>query len=170
MPRKFLPLPPLETLQQLFVYDESLPSSLRWRKDESQAGRIKTNGYWYVSIKRQYYLCHRIAYYLKTGINPGNNFVDHADRNPAVNSNLRLASQVQNTANTGKMKDRKYTSRYKGVSWHPTGKKWVAQIYSQGKSTYLGSFNCEHEAAIAYNNAAIAEWGEFAYVNEIEAS
>lgn len=52
-----------------------------------------------------------------------------------------------------------YTSRFKGVSHR--GCRWVAML----KRRYLGSFDTEVEAAMAYDSAASKEFGEFARLN-----
>jgi hypothetical protein len=46
------------------------------------------------------------------------------------------------------------TSHFKGVSWHKSQSKWVAQIQIDGKSTHLGYFDDEEAAARAYDEAA----------------
>jgi hypothetical protein len=168
MPRKFLALPSLDQLNELFELAEHSQSGLKWKANGKDAGIKKGVGYWYVSIKGQYYLCHRIIFFMRTGINPGENFVDHKNRNRGVNDELRLAQNHQNTANTGKRTDRKYTSKYKGVSWQKHAKRWIAQIETFEKARYLGSFLTEEDAAKAYNIAAKETWGEFAYLNEID--
>ncbi len=167
MPRKFLVLPPLEILEELFVLDSESPSGICYKETMLPAGRLKRNGYWYVSIKSKYYLCHRIVYFLINREDPGETFVDHAKRDSSININLRLATNAQNVMNTEKRKDKVYTSKYKGVSWHKGAKKWVAQFYTNGKSTYLGAFSTEEEAAIKYNEAVKNQWGEYAWLNEI---
>jgi hypothetical protein len=58
-------------------------------------------------------------------------------------------------------------SKYKGVTWHKKHKKWMAQIMCDRKKTHLGYFDCEIEAAKAYNSAALAAWGEFAGLNQL---
>jgi hypothetical protein len=47
-----------------------------------------------------------------------------------------------------------YKSRYIGVSWNKRRKKWDSKIRLQGKSSYLGSFTDEREAALSYDEAA----------------
>lgn len=105
---------------------------------------------------------------MQTKQNPENHFIDHANRERGINKNLRLASAGQNTANVPQRTDKDYTSAYKGVSWHKAASKWMAQVYHQEKSIYLGLFCTEEEAAIAYNEAAFKTWGEFAFLNEIK--
>jgi len=43
-------------------------------------------------------------------------------------------------------------------------------VYKNGrqKINYLGDFKSEVDAAKAYNKAALAAYGEFAYLNKIE--
>jgi hypothetical protein len=56
---------------------------------------------------------------------------------------------------------------FKGVSYHSDARKWRAQITSYGEHEHLGLFNTPEEAALAYNNAAIDHYGEFAFLNEV---
>ena len=46
------------------------------------------------------------------------------------------------------------TSRFKGVNWHKSHSKWKAKIKIDGKSTHLGYFDDEEEAASAYDVCA----------------
>jgi hypothetical protein len=112
---------------------------------------------------------------LITGIHTG---IDHVDGNGlnCQRYNLRKAGQPLNGANrrvplvyAGKPK----SSRYKGVTWFRTapGKgrdKWVAQIRVDRKVRKLGRFEVEEDAARAYNAAAMAAWGEFCLLNEVQ--
>jgi hypothetical protein len=56
-------------------------------------------------------------------------------------------------------------SGYKGVSWHRQGGKWQAIIKLNRRARYLGLFADPWDAAQAYNDAALAQWGEFALIN-----
>jgi hypothetical protein len=63
----------------------------------------------------------------------------------------------------------RYTSRYRGVS-RDAGRRlceWRAEIRVNHKVIYLGNFNSEKEAALAFNDAAIIHRGEKAVLNEI---
>lgn len=56
-------------------------------------------------------------------------------------------------------------SKYKGVTTSKS--KWKAQISVKGKAIYLGRYDTEEEAALAYNVAASEFFGEHAYQNKI---
>jgi hypothetical protein len=58
-------------------------------------------------------------------------------------------------------------SIYKGVSWDSHHKKWRVAITVNKKMVSIGRFLSEHDAALAYNKAAIKHFGEFAKLNEI---
>ena len=91
--------------------------------------------------------------------------VDHCDGNKLNNqrSNLRLTTRGSNVANAPKRTARVYQSQYKGV--YKNRKTWRVSFSVNGKSTDLGSFATETEAAKAYDAAARARFGEFAYLN-----
>ena len=57
------------------------------------------------------------------------------------------------------------TSKYKGVVWVPSKNRWRAIITDLLDSRYLGSYKKEKEAARAYDAAALALFGEYAYLN-----
>lgn len=101
-----------------------------------------------------------------------NLFVDHKDGNPLNNcrENLRIVTHSQNMRNSSaKKKITNKTSMYKGVSLCKATQKWKAQITcSLGFAVNLGRFKTELEAAIAYNIAAIKEFGEYAKINTIQ--
>ena len=94
--------------------------------------------------------------------------VDHKDFNGLNNQkgNLRPCNKQQSQCNR-----RSFTgasSSFKGVSWKKGYSKWQAHIRSFGKLKWLGSFNTEKEAALAYNHAAVSIHGEFAHLNKID--
>lgn len=91
--------------------------------------------------------------------------VDHIDRNGLNNqrSNLRICTHQQNNWNQGKKKPG--TSKYKGVSWFPARKKWMAKMRIKGKNTHLGCFQNEDDAAKCYDKHAALHFGEFACFN-----
>jgi AP2 domain len=78
--------------------------------------------------------------------------------------NLRPATHAQNLANRPKIR-RPTSSRYKGVSWDRTVRKWGAHVTVNGRMHNLGRFLIEEDAARAYDAAAIKAFGEFAFLN-----
>lgn len=90
--------------------------------------------------------------------------VDHADGDGLNNRrhNLRVTTHRFNCAN-GAPRSRLFA--FKGISRR--GNKFVAQI-ANGKTTgarYLGIFATIEEAALAYDAAAVQQFGEFARLN-----
>lgn len=94
--------------------------------------------------------------------------VDHINGNGLDNTrkNLRLATSTQNKANRPKAVGK--SSIYKGVCWDKNRQKWLATITIDYKLKYLGRFDLEIDAALAYNKAAIEQFGEFAQLNIME--
>lgn len=75
--------------------------------------------------------------------------------------NLRFCTSSQNNAN----KKSTGASKYLGVWYHKSAKKWTAQIGIKGEHMYLGLFKSEENAAIAYNIFAEKHHGVFARLN-----
>lgn len=92
-------------------------------------------------------------------------YVDHIDGNGLNNrkSNLRLCTATENSQNRGPRAN--CYSRYKGVSWHKTNKRWNPRIVAGGKRYNLGAFKNETDAAIAYDRRAEILHAAFAYLN-----
>lgn len=92
--------------------------------------------------------------------------IDHIDNDGLNNtrSNLRVANQSQNAANQNKQK-RNCTSKYKGVYFKKSLKKWIAQIKFLQRKIHIGSFVNEIDAAKAYDVKAKELFGEFAKTN-----
>lgn len=104
-------------------------------------------------------LAHRLVMAPGQGV-----LVDHVNRNGLDNrrANLRLCNQSQNKANRPAPVSN--TSGYKGVSKTSTG-RYAAYITVDYRRTHLGTFADPWDAAQAYNEAALAAWGEFAALN-----
>lgn len=114
-----------------------------------------------------------------------NMLVDHIGGNGLNNrrSNLRICTRSENNHNC--VKQKRSESIYKGLTKTKQQNKiklksgeikicdkkyiyWVAKIVVGNKRIFLGSFKNEKDAAIAYNNAAIKYYGEFANINIIQ--
>ncbi len=94
--------------------------------------------------------------------------IDHADMDGlnCQKYNLRIATKSQNNANRRNIKLK--SSKYKGVSWCNTSKKWKVQISIDNKVIHIGRYETEKEAALKYNEKAIELHKEFANLNTIE--
>ncbi len=77
--------------------------------------------------------------------------------------NLRICSPLESVRHRKKVAGT--SSKYKGVHYNPKNKNWVSQIQIKGKQRGLGSFKTQKEAAVQYDIAAFAEFGEFAELN-----
>ncbi len=62
-------------------------------------------------------------------------------------------------------KKTKKSSTYIGVSWYKSANAWKAQIHSQGTDFYLGRFETEVEAALAYDAKCLEIRGKKAKLN-----
>lgn len=91
--------------------------------------------------------------------------VDHINHNTLDNrkENLRICTNAENHWNMKVYKNSK--SGYKGVHWSNRSRKWLAVIVKNGKHKYLGSFTDKKSAAMTYNDAAIRQYGNHAYLN-----
>lgn len=124
--------------------------------------QLSANGYVYSSAARGMTL-HRIVMGDLEGMD-----VDHANRDKLDNrrQNLRVATRSQNMANTNGHLQR--FSKYKGVTRVTkagSAKPWTASLFVNYKRLYLGVFETEEQAAIAYDIAATEHKGQFARLN-----
>lgn len=107
----------------------------------------------------------RLLWFLHYGEWP-DKMVDHIDGDTHNNAlkNLRLATRSENLRNRGSNSGSK--SKYKGV--YPINNKWAAKIAVDNEKTYLGCFDSEEEAAVAYNKYCKKVHGEFSQLNKVE--
>jgi len=97
---------------------------------------------------------------------PDSFIVDHINHNGLDNrkANLRLATHSQSACNRRKSSAKTW-SKYKGVSWRISDKRWSAAIGINNRAKWLGLFTDEISAAKAYDAAARKYHGEFASLN-----
>lgn len=141
---------PQELLDRL-AYDETSPTSLRWREPgrgrrrDLRAGSVGPQGYTRVMVmedgRRANILAHRLVWALHHG-DPGELTVDHVDGDPCNNriGNLQAITLQQNNA------------RRLGWGAHfcQSHMAWKASIGSGGDTRHLGYFDTEEEARAAY--------------------
>jgi len=89
--------------------------------------------------------------------------VDHRDGDTLNNtkSNLRICTNAENSRNSKAPKNN--TTGFKGVSIQ--NGRIYGRIKFEGRDIHLGRFDSIQDAAIAYDEAAIKYFGEFARLN-----
>lgn len=137
--------------------------TFRWRTKplRGEVGGIATGedgqGYLRLTICGERHRAHRLAWLYVYGFWP-NCLVDHINMDRSDNriENLRLATKVQNGANS---KNRMNATGYRGVA---TDKgKYYAQFRVARKTKRIGPFLTPEEASFAYRCAAAVLYGEF---------
>ena len=92
--------PIVERWVELFTYDETSPSGLRWRVSHRRvkvgdvAGSLNHHGYYSVMVARRRVQAHRVVFEMLVGEIPDGVQIDHVDRDRANNriENLRLVT------------------------------------------------------------------------------
>jgi len=97
---------------------------------------------------------------------PAGMVIDHINHDGMDNrsANVRAATYSQNMYHRRKCSGAKH-SKYKGIQWDKTHRKWRASITFEKKVMHLGYFQNEIDAARAYDRAARQYHGEFASLN-----
>ncbi len=148
---KFKPIP--KDIGDYIAYSEESSTGLVWKVDRGtraikgeETGRPDGDGYLQFTFRYRKYRNSRVIYFLGTGIDPEEKYVDHIDGDILNNkiSNLRLATLSQNQDNRKKNKNN--TSGITGVLWSKISKKWRAEIYKDRSLIYLGLFDNKDEA------------------------
>jgi hypothetical protein len=164
-----------EIARALFAYDADT-GELRWRVDRfagehrgrlvAKAGtvagcRCPVHGYWKVNFLGRSRPAHKVIWLIVTGEWPAA-LIDHQNGDKADNrwTNLREATQAQNGQNRGANKSN--TTGFKGVTYWPARRKYMAQIMANGVQQTLGYFDTPNEAHVAYCAAAQRLHGQFA--------
>lgn len=123
---------------------------------------------WYITNKEYVSVNNFALHRLVMGCVSGDNIVvDHINHNTLDNRkcNLRKCTFRENLLNS-KGKPNHRSTPYKGV--FPTSyNSYIVKIKNGNTETLVGTYKNLYEAAIAYNNAAIENFGEYAYLNEL---
>lgn len=139
--------------KQIMIDDEDYPylSQFRWKLQNGNR-----------PFRKEKKTCKSIYLYREIMKCPAGLVIDHIDHDPMNNqkSNLRICTKGENNMN-------RLSSSPRGVGWHKKNKKWQARIGTKGKQLFLGMFDTQKEAAIAYNIASLKYYGDTIYLNEI---
>lgn len=160
-----------EEVRSLLDYDPVTGEfTWKWRNDYlpqwnaryagRRAGSLTRDGYCSIRLGGHHHKAHRLAWLHFYGELPSAQ-IDHINGERSDNriANLRLATQIQNSANAGIRRANK--SGFKGVSWDRGRRKFRAQIRNGITNTHLGRFDTPEEAHAAYVAAALKMHGDF---------
>ena len=97
-------------------------------------------------------------------------YLERYGREPELNfpersGELEPAAAASLTAESYRSFKTTTSSRFRGVHLERRTGKWVARIKVEQRQRHLGLFDEEHDAALAYDRAALDAWGDRAKVN-----
>lgn len=120
-----------------------------------------SDGYGRITINKKLQLVHRLITNATNG-----DIVDHINNNKLDNrkQNLRI---VNHSINNQNIKKKGGTSIYKGVFYLEKTNNWKVNIQFNKKRIYLGIFDNEKNAGLAYNKKAIELYGNNCMLNII---
>lgn len=159
MPVKYTPAPCSHgELLELFDYDPETGQFTRrlgpYCCNPRKVGKPAPNGYVLVCFPRsaKKVFAHRLAWFWVHGEWPPQD-IDHINGNRGDNriANLRLATRSDNCRNMAPRRNKR--GRLLGANFHKPTNKWAAQIRYDGKAHWLGVFDTEEEAHLAYLKA-----------------
>lgn len=143
---------------QLIINPEAgtIDRAFKSGKVRKNVGTIATNGYIQIRVDYKLEYAHRVIWESVNGKIPDGMVIDHINGNTTDNRilNLRLVTQSENMQNTRGARADNNTSKIKGVTFDKRRKKWIAQIFVDGKHHYLGQWDSKEEAAKAYSQGA----------------
>lgn len=152
----------------------TLSQGMSTQIDDADYGRVNAIGWYAFWNGRHWYAVRNIRVNGRGGTEylhrfivgaSGKAHVDHINGDTLNNcrDNLRLATCAENCRNRGKTLSN--TSGHKGVSWNKRTEKWKAFIRVNYRQISLGEFFNKTLAALAYDDAAMKYFGEFAKLN-----
>lgn len=155
----------MQKLWEMFDYREGQlyrknNSGTRWKSGQEAGSQVNEKGYRTVRIDGVTHRLHKVVFCMFYGYAP--EIVDHINNVQEDNriENLREASRSENQWNSKVRKSN--TSGVKGVSWHKTHQRWVAEIVKNNKTVYSKRFKSLDQARVAIEIARSNIHGEFA--------
>tara|TARA_R110000764_G_scaffold209288_1_gene294910 strand:+ start:42 stop:611 length:570 start_codon:yes stop_codon:yes gene_type:complete len=149
----------LEHIENNYTYDREKGQVFN-NKTGRPALVSNNQGYLHIGLKwnglRKVAKTHHLVWFFEYGEWPTSS-LDHIDGNKVNNHHTNLRQVTQRENSQAYHKSRKTSSKYTGVDWMKNRRKWRSQIQINTRMIYLGLFNCELEAASAYDKALVGQ-------------